>query len=114
MNITATHQAPQHEGDLAGIRYSAEIDGIEVGYLLTHESGLILNVEVDGGRQGEGIARALYEHADAAQEGLYHVPAWGCTEDGAGWFAEAMGGDVMDDETAAAILDVNLSYLTTD
>ena len=112
MNITATHQAPQHEGDLAGIRYSAEIDGIEVGYLLTHESGLILNVEVDGGRQGEGIARALYEHADEAQ-GLFHVPAWGCTAEGLG-FAEAMGGDVMDDETAAAILDVNLSYLTTD
>lgn len=112
MNITATHQAPQHEGDLAGIRYSAEIDGIEVGYLLTHESGLILNVEVDGDRQGEGIARALYEHADAAQ-GLYHVPAWGCTEDGAGWL-RAMGGDVMDDETAATILDVDLSYLIID
>ena len=112
MNITATHQAPQHEGDLAGIRYSAEIDGIEVGYLLTHESGLILNVEVDGGRQGEGIARALYEHADAAQ-GLYHVPEWGCTAEGLG-FAEAMGGDVMDDETAATILGVDLSYLTID
>ena len=112
MNITATHQAPQHEGDLAGIRYSAEIDGVEVGYLLAHETGLILNVEVDRDRQGEGIARALYEHADAAQ-GLYHVPEWGCTENGAG-FAEAMGGDVMDDETAATILGVDLSYLTID
>ena len=112
MNITATHQAPQHEGDLAGIRYSAEIDGVEVGYLLAHETGLILNVEVDRDRQGEGIARALYEHADAAQ-GLYHVPEWGCTENGAG-FAKAMGGDVMDDETAATILGVDLSYLTID
>ena len=49
---------------------------------------------------------------DAAQ-GLYHVPEWGCTENGAG-FAEAMGGDVMDDETAATILGVDLSYLTID
>lgn len=112
MNITTTHQAPQHEGDLAGTRYSAEIDGAEVGYLLAHETGLILNVEVDEDHQGEGVARALYEHADATQ-GLFHVPAWGCTEDGLG-FAEAMGGDVMDDETAAALLDVDLSYLTVD
>ena len=112
MDITATHQAPQYKGDLAGTRYSAEIDGVEVGYLLAHETGLILNVEVDEEYQGEGIARALYEHADEAQ-GLFHVPAWGCTAEGLG-FAEAMGGDVMNDETAAAILDVNLSYLTTD
>jgi hypothetical protein len=28
MDITTTHQAPQHKGDLAGIRYSAEIDGV--------------------------------------------------------------------------------------
>ena len=112
MDITATHQAPQYKGDLAGTRYSAEIDGVEVGYLLAHETGLILNVEVDEEYQGEGIARALYEHADEAQ-GLFHVPAWGCTDEGLG-FAEAMGGDVMDDETAEELLDVDLSFLTID
>ena len=81
----------------------------DVGYLLAHTSGLILNVEVDEDHQGEGIARALYEHADQAQ-GLYHVPAWGRTDDGEG-FATAMGGDTMDDDEAAAILDVDLSFL---
>lgn len=98
--------------DLAGTRYSM-IDGDrEVGYLLAHTSGLILNIEVDEDRQGEGIARALYEHADQAQ-GLYHVPAWGRTPDGER-FVQAVGGDVMDDETAAAILGMDLSIYETD
>jgi hypothetical protein len=95
---------------LDSIRYAAIIDGEEVGYLLAHTSGLILNVEVDADHQGEGIARALYEYADETQ-GLYHVPAWGRTDDGMG-FAEAMGGDVMDDEQAAEILGLDLDVVT--
>lgn len=94
---------------LPAIRYTATIDGIEVGYLLSHTSGLILNVEVDDDHQGEGIATSLYQHANAAQ-GLYHVPSWGRTEDGERWVTR-MGGDTMDDEQAAHILGVDLSYL---
>lgn len=106
MEITTTTWS---EGQLTGTRYAALIDGIEAGYLLAHTTGLILNVEVANDHRGEGIARALYEYADAAQ-GLYHVPAWGRTDDGMG-FAEAMGGDVMDDEQSAEILDIDLAFL---
>ena len=92
---------------LTATRYAAIIDGTEVGYLLAHTSGLILNVEVDDDHQGEGIATRLYQYADAAQ-GLYHVPSWGRTEDGERW-ATRMGGDTMDDEQAAAIVGMDLS-----
>lgn len=80
MEITATPVEATDE-DLPGTRYAMIDSGEEIGFLLAHTSGLILNVEVAEDRQGEGIARALYEHADAIQ-GLYHVPAWGRTEDG--------------------------------
>ena len=60
----------------------------------------------------EGIARALYEHADKTQ-GLYHVPAWGCTPEGLG-FAEAMGGDIMDEQEAADILGLDLDKIRFD
>lgn len=93
-------------------RYSMMDEGIEIGFLLAHETGLILNVEVGEDRRGEGIARALYEHADTAQ-GLYHIPAWGRTHEG-NLFAEAMGGDTMDDEQAAAIVGMDLSIYEID
>ena len=109
MEITTSHYS---EDDLPGTRYSMIDDGEEVGYLIAHTTGLILNVEVDEDRQGEGIARALFEYADAAQ-GLYHVPAWGRTEDG-DCFARAMGGDTMDDEQAAAIVGMDLSIYDVD
>ena len=85
-----------------GIRYQWIDEGVEVGYLLAHESGLILNVEVDQGRQGEGIARMLFEAADA-EMGLLHAPDWGRTPDGDA-FATAMGGDTMDEDEAAKIV----------
>lgn len=106
MEITTTSTT---QDGLDCTRYAAIDDGTEVAYLLAHTTGLILNVEVDADRQGEGIARALYSYADDAQ-GLYHVPSWGRTEDGDAW-ATRMGGDTMDDEQAARILDVDLSYL---
>ena len=109
MEIIAT--AATQDG-LTGTRYTMIDDGTEVAFLLAHDSGLILNVEVDDDRQGEGIARALYEHADRAQ-GLYHVPSWGRTPEGEG-FARAMGGDTMDDEQAAAIVGMDLSIYETD
>lgn len=107
MEITTTSHT---EDGLPGTRYSMIEDGAEIGHLLAHTSGLILNVEVAEDRQGEGIARALYEHADRAQ-GLYHVPSWGRTPEGEG-FATAMGGDTMDDEQAATILGVDLDVVT--
>ena len=97
---------------LTATRYTATLDGTEVGYLLAHTTGLILNVEVDEDHQGEGIATSLYQYADAAQ-GLYHVPAWGRTEDGDRW-ATRMGGDTMDDEQAAAIVGMDLSIYDAD
>ena len=109
MEIIAT--AATQDG-LTGTRYTMIDDGTEVAFLLAHDSGLILNIEVDDDRQGEGIARALYEHADRAQ-GLYHVPSWGRTPEGEG-FATAMGGDTMDDEQAAAIVGMDLSIYETD
>ena len=109
MEITTTSHT---EDGLPGTRYSMIEDGAEIGYLLAHTSGLILNVEVAEDRQGEGIARALYEHADATQ-GLYHVPSWGRTPEGEG-FATAMGGDTMDDEQAAAIVGMDLNIYATD
>lgn len=104
MEIEAT---PTVIDGLTAIRYAAIVDGTEVGYLVAHTSGLILNVEVDEDHQGEGIATRLYQYADAAQ-GLYHVPSWGRTEDGERW-ATRMGGDTMDDEQAAAIVGMDLS-----
>ena len=89
-----------------GIRYQWIDGGVEVGYLLAHESGLILNVEVDQDRQGEGIARALFETADA-ETGLLHVPDWGRTPEGDA-FAAAMGGDTMDEDEAAEIVGFDL------
>ena len=109
MEIIAT--AATQDG-LTSTRYTMIDDGTEVAFLLAHDSGIILIFEVVDDRQGEGIARALYEHADDAQ-GLYHVPAWGRTPDG-DIFARAMGGDVMDDEQAAAIVGMDLSIYETD
>lgn len=109
MEITATAHT---EDGLTGTRYAMIDNGTEVGFLMAHTSGLILNIEVDEDRQGEGIARALYEYADNAQ-GLYHAPAWGRTAAGE-IFVQAVGGDVMDDETAAAIVGMDLSIYEID
>lgn len=89
------------------IRYTATIDGSEVGFLLAHETGLILNVEVDEDHQGEGIATSLFHFADEAQ-GLYHTPEWGLTPAGEA-FAFSVGGDTMDEAEAAEILGVALT-----
>lgn len=92
------------------IRWALTIDGEEIAFLAAHASGLILNVEVDADRQGEGHARTLYTHADA-ERGLFHVPAWGRTPEGDG-FAQAMGGETMDDETACTVLGLDLDTVT--
>ncbi len=90
------------------ITWTLTIDGETIGHLDAHTSGLILNIEVDDAHRGEGHARHLYENADIA---LHHVPAWGRTYEGNA-FAEAMGGEVMDDETACQILDLDIDIVT--
>jgi len=85
-------------------------DGIAASLYIEQTEHLILNIEVRKDRQGEGLARALYEHAEADLGDIYHVPSWGCTEDGKG-FASAMGGETLDDETAARILDLDLDAI---
>lgn len=95
--------------DLAGTRYTAIDAGTEVGWLAVHESGLILDLEVAIGHRGEGIATDLYEAACAAGD-VYHAPEWACTSDGSA-FVSAVGGDVMDSEEAAAILEVDLAEI---
>lgn len=114
--VITTKEEPQMEITTTtttdSIHYAMIDEGTEVGFLDAHTTGLILNVEVDEDRRGEGIARALYEYADKAQ-GLYHIPSWGRTEEGDA-FAQAMGGDVMDDEQAAEIVGMDLSIYNLD
>ena len=93
---------------LDAITWTLTIDGDVIGHLDAHVSGLILNIEVDEEHRGEGHARRLYEAADI---NLLHVPAWGRTYEGNA-FAEAVGGDVMDDETACEILRLDIDIVT--
>ena len=110
MSTTQITRTEQTIDGLDAIVWTITEDGEHVGHLDAHTSGLILNVEVIAARQGEGFARKLYEHADA-EHGLLHVPAWGRTWEGE-QFADAMGGDTMDDEQAATILGVDLDVVT--
>ena len=84
--------------------------GIAAELYINTEHLVIANIEVREDRRGEGLARALYEHADTTLDGIYHMPAWGCTPEGQA-FAEAMGGDILDDETAAEFAGVDLDAL---
>ncbi|HTW17062.1 MAG TPA: GNAT family N-acetyltransferase [Nocardioides sp.] len=78
-------------------RWFAVIDGEQVGELyVAIDTEIIMNIEVDAAHRGEGIARALYEAADAQLVELRHAPAAACTPEGLA-FAEAMGGPVADD-----------------
>lgn len=65
---------------------------------------IIMAVEVNPDRRGEGIARALYEAADAQLDELKHAPAAACTPEGLA-FAQAMGGAVADDMDELAYND---------
>lgn len=93
---------------LPAITWTLTLDGEQIAHLDAHTSGLILNIEVDEAHRGEGHARRLYDTADIT---LLHVPAWGRTYEG-NIFAEAMGGDTMDDEQACQILDLELDIVT--
>lgn len=105
---TETARTEGTTDNLPSITWTLTIDGEQIGSLIAHTSGLILNVEIDEEHRGEGHARRLYENADIT---LLHVPTWGRTHEGNA-FAEAMGGEVMDDETACEILDLDLAIVT--
>lgn len=78
-------------------RFQAVEDGRVIGSLYADiDRQIIMNVEVEQDRRGEGIARALYEAADEALDSLKHAPAAACTPEGLR-FAQAMGGEVADD-----------------
>lgn len=78
-------------------RWFAIEDGDRIGELYVDiDREIIINIEVIPARQGEGIARALYEAADAQLDNLQHAPEAGCTPEGLA-FAQAMGGAVAED-----------------
>lgn len=85
-------------------------DGIAASLYVEQTVHLIENIEVRKDRQGEGLARALYEYAEADLGDIYHVPSWGRTDDGEG-FVTAMGGEVLDDDTAARVLGLDLDAI---
>lgn len=95
---------------LDAIVWTATIAGETVAHLDAHTSGLVLMVEVEDDHRGEGLARLLWDTATTERD-LLHVPAWGRTFEGH-IFAEAMGGDTMDEEQAADILGLDLDIVT--
>ena len=105
MDTTEITRTEQVTDGLDTIVWTLIEDGVEIAHLDAHVSGLILNVEVDDDRRGEGHARHLFEHADA-DLGLYHAPSWGRTPEGQ-IFADAMGG-----ERACEILGLDLDTVT--
>lgn len=105
--VTRTEQVVD---GLDAVVWTATVDGVAVAHLDAHVSGLVLMVEVEDDRRGEGLARLLWDAASAERD-LLHVPAWGRTFEGH-IFAEAMGGDTMDDAEAADILGLDLDIVT--
>ncbi|RBP66456.1 acetyltransferase (GNAT) family protein [Brevibacterium sanguinis] len=74
-------------------RWFAVENGERIGELyVTIDTETISNITVNEDRRGEGIARALYEAADARLDNLLHdLPAHRTPEGDA--FAQAMGGE---------------------
>lgn len=110
--MTSTQTITTRRGDYYGegdyhVWEITDEDGTAAELYVHPESHLIMNIEVREDRRGEGLARALYQRAETDLGTIYHVPAWGCTPEGAA-FAEAIGGPVLDDETAAAITGIDL------
>lgn len=111
MSETITHRTGDYYGDASSnlIWEITDADGIAAELYVHPTHRMIMNVEVREDRRGEGLARALYTAATATGT-IYHVPAWGCTPEGAA-FAAAVGGEVMDDATAAEITGTDLEAL---
>ena len=84
--------------------------GIAAELYIHAEHHMIMNLTVRENRRGEGLARALYEAADATAT-IFHAPEWACSPEGAA-FAEAMGGETISDDLAREITGANLDFLT--
>lgn len=95
-----------------GKTYTLVDEDEAVAVMTLHESGLILSIDVTEGMGRRGYATRLYEEVVALRP-VYHVPDWGRTPEGDAW-ARAVGGDVMDDEQAAAIVGMDLSIYEID
>ena len=63
-------------------RWFAIEDGQRIGELYVDiDREIIMNISVIPARRGEGIARSLYEAADAQLDDLKHAPAAGLQHD---------------------------------
>lgn len=87
-------------------------DGIAAALYLDPETHMVMQVETREDRQREGLATRLFRAADD-EIGAYHAPEWARTPEGDRW-AQACGGDVMDDETAARITGTSLADIFGD
>lgn len=87
------HDITPYPGETTDLLRWAAIDGGEViGELYVDmERHIIMNVEVDADRRGEGIATALYDAAAAELDDLMHAPEEACTPEGLA-FSRYVGG----------------------
>lgn len=107
MNTITNRTGDYYGDDTRNLIWEAhDEDGVAAELYVHAEHRMIMNIEVRADRRGEGLARDLYEAAMATGD-IYHAPTWGCTPEGVA-FAEAMGGPVVDDETAAEITGTDL------
>lgn len=93
--LTLTYRTGDCNGDHGHYHIAeAHHDGEMVGELYwDFQTGQIMWVHVDADRQGEGIARALYEYAEGIFD-IYHSPDEHCTPEGLA-FKDAMGGETI-------------------
>lgn len=91
-----TMEITQRTGDYYGdgtsnhIWETTDADGIAAELYISTDRHEIMNIWTREDRRGEGLARALYQHA-ATQMDIYHAPAAHRTQEGDA-FAEAVGG----------------------
>jgi GNAT superfamily N-acetyltransferase len=82
--------------------WTAVLDGAEVAWLSVWTiNGEICDVETRSTHRGQGLARALFEHADAERSIFHTIPAHR-TEEG-DMFASRIGGDEIDEADALVI-----------
>lgn len=83
--------------------WTGTIAGTPVAWLsVWTANGEICDLEVATAHQGQGLARAIYTHADNDFGGIFHTIEQHRTEQGNA-FVHAIGGDVIDDADALVI-----------
>lgn len=100
---TIDYRTGTYYGEAEQLHIWEAFDGGEVvGELyVTLDTLEVANIEVNEDRRGEGIARQLWEAANAQMGTVYHAYEAHRTEDGAG-FAAAVGGEEI---TECAVAD---------